>query len=148
LEFLLVPYRKVFSAIVELRGNVVNIDGSQFGVNSKAIIRKNRFLFNRYERTQRDALAKYLDPSLPIVEFGAGIGVVSCVANKRLKDPTRHIAIEANPDLLALLVENRNRNGCLFTVLNQAVAYGRDEVFLYRSPNFTSSSIYESPIFR
>lgn len=124
--------------LVEIRGNKVVIDGCAFSVNNQAIStsRKSEFLFNRYEEQERDALQKFLDPALPVVEFGGSIGVVACLTNKKLKHPQKHIVVEANPDIIPLLEENRDRNKCHFTVLHRVVAYESKKGIFYQDINF------------
>jgi FkbM family methyltransferase len=128
--------------VVELTGNRVRIEGCRFSVKHPAIPtwRKSLFLFDRYEIEERRALARVLDPELPVVEFGGSIGVVACVTNRRLRRPERHVVVEANRDLIPLLEQNRNRNGAGFTVLHRAVAYGTREV-LFHQDEFLSGRV-------
>lgn len=128
---------------VEIRGNVVTLDGCRFSVNNPAISTalKSRFLFDRYETPERDALKQFLNPELPVIEFGGSIGIISCLTNKKLYHPSRHIVVEANPDLLPLLEENRDRNGCRFTILHRAVAYGSNQVTFHQDDEFLAGSI-------
>lgn len=127
--------------LVELRGNEVTIDGLRFSVDSPEIgtAVKTRFLFGRYEEPERDAMRRFLDPALPVVELGGSVGVVACLTNRRLADPSRHVVVEANPGLIPLLERNRDRHGRAFTVLNRALAYGADEVSFFLSPYFLGS---------
>jgi FkbM family methyltransferase len=130
--------------LVEIRGNKVEVDGCEFGVDSPAILtsHKGRLFFDFvYEAPEREALGRYLNPELPVVEFGASIGVIACLTNKKLNDPQRHVVVEANPDLLALLTENRDRNGCGFSILHRAIAYGRDEITFHQNKDFLCSSV-------
>jgi FkbM family methyltransferase len=55
--------------------------------------------------------------------------------------PAKHVVVEANPDLIDVLLDSRDRNRCAFTVLNRAVAYGDDETTFYRDPEFLASSV-------
>lgn len=128
--------------VVELTGNQVRIEGCRFSVRHPAIPtwRKSLFLFDRYEIEERRALARVLDPELPVVEFGGSIGVVACITNRRLRHPGRHVVVEANRDLIPLLEQNRNRNGAGFTVLHRAVAYGTREV-LFHQDEFLSGRV-------
>jgi FkbM family methyltransferase len=128
--------------IVEWRGNIVQTDGLCFSVDHPAITRgvKALFLLNRYETPERDALRTCIDPTLPVVELGASIGVISCLTNKKLLDPSKHVVVEANPDLIALLEANRERNGCRFTVLHAAVSYSEGEVEFLISDSILASS--------
>ena len=74
-----------------------------------------------HEPHERALLKRWLPKDLPIVEFGGGIGVVSCSANRRLDRPEQHIVIEANPAVTPLLEQNRDLNGCRFQVKNMAL---------------------------
>lgn len=129
--------------IVELTGDQVEVEGCRFSVKHPAIPtwRKSLFFFNRYEIEERRALVRVLDPELPVVELGGSIGVVACITNRRLRHPERHVIIEANPDLLPLLEENRQRNGAGFTVLHRAVAYGTSEV-LFHLDDFLTGRVH------
>lgn len=129
--------------LIELKGNQISIDGCRFSVHSPAIptALKSRFLFNKYEPDERQALNGFLDASLPVVELGGSVGVIACLSNKRLNDPGRHVVVEANPDLIPLLERNRDLNGCHFTVIQRALAYGGDRVNFYQSNDFLLSSV-------
>lgn len=128
---------------VELRGNVVEIGGLRFSVNAPAIRTRDkaRFLFDRYERPERIIVANYLAPSLPIIELGGNIGVVSCVANRRLSDPSKHVVVEANANVLPLLEANRERNGCGFKVVYAALGYGETVDFFVSDDALASSAV-------
>jgi FkbM family methyltransferase len=130
-------------ALVELRGNGVVIEGSRFSFDSPVIPRylKGYIASDRYEQPERKALRHFLDPGLPVVELGGCIGVVACLTNKRLRLPEKHVVVEANPDLIPLLERNREQNGCRFTILHRAVAYGADRVTFYRSIIFLASNV-------
>jgi FkbM family methyltransferase len=83
-----------------------------------------------FESHERNGIRKFLDRSLPVVELGGCIGVVACMTNRLLKEPARHVVVEANPELAPLLEANRNRNNCKFTTLQRAVGYDSDVVDL------------------
>lgn len=133
--------------MVELRGNRVWIDGLAFNVNSPTITtaQKARFMFDRYERPERLIVKQFLNPALPVVEFGANIGVVSCIVNRRLRDPRRHVVIEANPTLIPLLAENRQVNECRFEIINAAVAHGAEQIRFNLSEDSLASSVQAVP---
>jgi len=132
--------------IVEMRGDCATLGGCEFGLKSRAIrtSHKSRLFFDFvYEMPERRALDHYLNPKLPVVELGASIGVIACLTNKRLSDPQCHIVIEANPDLVPLLIQNRDRNGCGFSVLHGAIAYGQEEIRFYQHRDFLCSSVQQ-----
>ena len=122
-----------YGKAVELRGDTIAIDGCKFGLDSPAITTnsKGKFMLNQYERPERRAVANYLNPELPVVEFGGSVGVVSCLTNKKLHQPERHVVVEANPLLADLLQRNRDRNGCKFVVLHRVVGYGAASLDFY-----------------
>lgn len=109
---------------------LVRLDGCKFdaGAGRAAAELREMMLRGLYEKPEREALARFLDREAPVIELGACIGVVSCLVNRRLDDASRHVVVEANPDLLPTLAANRERNGCRFEVVHGAVAYGGGEV--------------------
>jgi FkbM family methyltransferase len=130
---------------VELRGNPARIDGCTFTLDSPAIPTglKALFLFDRYERAERDALRRFLDPDVPVVELGGSLGVVACLTNRRLRDPSRHVVVEANAQMLGVLEENRARNGCGFVVMHRALAYGAPTVAFHQDDDFLAGTVLE-----
>jgi FkbM family methyltransferase len=130
--------------LVVWAGNVVRVDSCTFLVSHPAITTgaKSLFLLGGYERAEREILKAHLDRTLPVVELGGSVGVVACVTNKLLKDPRAHVVVEANPELISVLTANRDRNGCRFTVLNRALAYGEPSTDFYvHANNFLASSV-------
>jgi FkbM family methyltransferase len=130
--------------VVEWRGNIVSLDSCIFSVRHPVIgtSAKSLFLLDGYEESERDILKRYLNRSGDVVELGGAVGVIACVTNKMLDSPRRHVVVEANPDLIGVLREHRERNGCSFTVLNRALAYGSDEVTFYQDAlDYLGSSV-------
>ena len=133
-----------YGKLVEIGGNVIKIDGCAFSLDSPAIPTrvKSSFLFDEYEKPERQAIRRFLNPTMPVVEFGGSVGVVSCLTNRRLSDPRRHVVVEANPAMVSLLKRNRDLNHCQFDILPAMVGYGSDRGTFYANENFlTSSSI-------
>lgn len=128
---------------VEWSGNRVKMGGCEFDVDSPFISTrlKSRFLLDRYEKPEREALAD-LDPALPVIELGAGIGVVSCLANKKLAVPEKHVVVEANPYILPLLYKNREHNQCQFSIVHSAIGYGGVTLSFYIQPEFIESNAF------
>jgi FkbM family methyltransferase len=132
-----------YGQTIENRGNMIYVDGCPFSVDSPVISSesKGKFMFNQYEWPERQAIARFVDPGLPVVEFGGSIGVVSCLTNRKLSHPRRHVVVEANPALVPLLLKNRDRNNCKFEVLARIVAYNADHAAFYsNSSNFVIST--------
>ena len=96
---------------------------------------------NKYESAERHAVVRYLRRDLPVIELGGSMGVVACVTNKLLTDPTAHVVVEANPLAIPRLEHNRKLNGCRFEIVNRAIAYGADSVTFRPSSDMAGSSI-------
>jgi FkbM family methyltransferase len=95
-----------------------------------------------YEEKERSAIKRYVRPDVPVVEFGASLGVVSCLLNRRLRNPERHVVVEANPQNLPMLIGNRERNRCKFEVLHGAAgAEGKTVRIYFGNGALTASSI-------
>ncbi len=129
--------------LVELAGNRIRIDGLRFSVDCPAVStsHKSTLWFGLHEVEERALLHRYLPPSLPVVEFGGGLGVISCLANRKLACPDRHVVVEAIPAMAALLVRNRDLNHCQFRVVNAALAYGSSAVTFSVSEQFVASGL-------
>jgi FkbM family methyltransferase len=114
----------------------VTLDGCTFSLAGSPDYVRYLLISGKYESAERGALKTALISDLPAVEFGAGIGVISCLTNKILKYPDRHVVVEANSTLLALLKSHRLRNKCEFKILNKALAYDRSSVEFTVDDNF------------
>ena len=77
---------------------------------------RGQFPINFYERQERHYLKQYLNPEATVLELGACLGVVSCVTNKLLTHPERHVVVEANPNLIQYIERNREHNGSGFHI--------------------------------
>ena len=124
----LVSYRLV-GRMVELGGNQVTIAGLRFSVDNPLITTRQKGLLDvGLHETGEIALAgRYIVTDLPVVELGGGIGVVSCIINRRLTRPTDHVVVDANAELIPTLETNRRLNGAGFQIRNVALGYGSVE---------------------
>src|SRR5262245_29008871 len=102
--------------IVDTLGLKVRLDRAEFHVpeGPNATSLRGLLWLERYETLERHAITRWLPRDLPVVEFGASIGVVSCLVNKHLRNPAAHVCVEANPAVIPVLQRNRDRNGCRF----------------------------------
>jgi len=108
------------------------IEGMRFVIPRNLTTRqfRGRFLLNEYETDiERLYLHKYLAPSARVLELGGCLGVMSCIINKLLHDPTKHVVLEPHPGLVPLLVANRDRNSCSYTVRQGVVSTAPYETF-------------------
>lgn len=120
----------------------VVVDGCTFGLNGISPgMSKVNLLAGRFEKPERRSVARHLRRDLPVVELGGSIGVVACVTNKLLKNPTAHLVVEANPQVLPHLQQNKEANGCEFEITNRAIAYGSGFITLQPSSDICGSSV-------
>jgi FkbM family methyltransferase len=133
------PY---FGRMIEKNNNIATLNGCRFNLDSPLITTaiKSRFVLGRYEREERDAVRRFLNPSLPVIELGASLGIVSCVTNKKLQHSEKHVVVEANPELIPLLDRNRQLNDCKFIIENKALSYDARETTFYVHERFLSGS--------
>jgi len=123
-------------------GGLARLEGCRFRVSDLQDNVRVPLLMNEYEREEREAVKRFLDPGLPVIELGGSLGVVSCVINKRLDHPERHVVVEADPDLIPKLAANRELNACKFEILNCALAYDTDEMVFATSHDTRGGGIY------
>lgn len=120
----------------------VRLDGCTFslvGITNDSI--RVELFTNKYEAAERRAIVRYLKRDLPVIELGGSMGVVACVTNKILTDPTAHVVVEANPLAIPQLELNKKVNGCKFVIVNRAIAYEADSVTFRPSSDLAGSSI-------
>ena len=120
----------------------VRLDNCTFdmtGVANDSI--RLELITNRYELPERNAVVRYLRRDLPVVELGGSMGVVACVTNKLLTNPTAHVVVEANPLAIPQLELNKRLNGRQFEIVNRAIAYEAASVTFRPSTNLAGNSI-------
>lgn len=100
---------------------------------------RGQFQINAYERRERRYLKEYLRADATVLELGGCLGVVSCVANKLLRYPERHVVVEANPNLLQYIEANRAHNHCGFKIEHCMVSSQPVNAF-YVGPTILESS--------
>lgn len=98
--------------------------------------------FLDYEAAELDAISTYLDSETDVIELGAGVGYISCVIDQKLSEAPKHIAVEANPNLIQALKENRERNGAEFEVRHAAYSPTDEKVTLNIYDDYRSSGVY------
>lgn len=130
--------------IVVLTGNSVRVDGCCFDVSHPQITNglRSRLWRGRYERSERALIQEWLDPGAPVIELGGGIGVVATLVNRRLRDPRRHVVVEANPSLIPVLERQKALNGVSFIIEHAAVDYsGQRTTTLFVDEEFISGRV-------
>lgn len=100
-----------------------------------------RFEWDSYERVERDLVVRYLHETDCVLELGGCLGGVACVANEKLADPSRHVVVEANPDLIPALTRNRDRNGRCFHIEHGIISRNSDGTFFIYDSILDGSAI-------
>ncbi len=98
-----------------------------------------------YEREERRHLKKYLNPDSAVLELGGCLGVVACIANKMLKNPERHVVVEANPGLIRHLERNKTHTGSAFAIEHCIVSNKPEQEFFLGDTILGSSARHKSP---
>lgn len=143
------PYRATYdwyrrndrlaSLLLRARGDTVTLDGARIHVGAARAgpTLRAEYWFDRYERAERELVARHVPTDLPVIELGGGIGVISSILNRRLADPTRHVLLEANPALIPLIERNRGLNDGRFEVRNLAYSATAETVSLELDGDYT-----------
>ena len=129
-------------AVFDALGGEFRCGGQRFHVPRDLTTRafRGRFLAGLYELPERRLLARHLPAEATVLELGGCLGVVSCLANARLRDRTRHLVVEANPALIPWLHRNRDRNGAGFAIEHAVVARGAPERPFWPGGNIVAGS--------
>ena len=93
----------------------------------------NALLRGKYERAEAAMILKHLPPDRPVIELGGSLGVISTLIRSRLAPGTRHVVVEANPDILDICAKNAQRGSRAGDTDVVYAAYypgGGDAVFL------------------
>jgi len=118
--------QRISGAVFDWLGGEYATGGQRFAVPGELTSRtfRGRFPLGLYELPERLLLWRYLRRGTTVLELGGCLGVVSCLVNARLRDPRRHVVVEANPALLPWLEANRARNGARFEIVDGIIGRG------------------------
>jgi len=89
------------------------------------------FALNNYEKSEQQILKSFDFKDYAILEMGGCLGVISCLLNKTLRDPEKHIVIEANPKIIPYLEKNKILNNCSFSIENKIISDNDEETFYF-----------------
>jgi FkbM family methyltransferase len=123
--------RPIEGLLFDLKGGRFRADGCTFAVPKHLTTRSYRACFLRgdYEEEERALIRKLVKPEDTVLEFGACLGVVSCVTNRLLRDRSRHVVVEANPKLIPSIYKNRALNNAGFLIEHCAISNKPEETF-------------------
>jgi FkbM family methyltransferase len=124
-----------------LEQEAVTLCGVKLAVPAEVVsIKVLRYLIEGgYEGQERALLQNNLEAEDRVLELGAGLGFLACVASCEQQD-AEYIAVEANPDLIPLIRRNFEANGCRARLLH-GVAADADGMALFNlAEDFWASS--------
>lgn len=124
--------------------DIVRLDGFKFMIDENRLPANviDLLLSDRYEEAERQAVKRFLDPALPVVELGGCIGVVSCLTSRLLSEPEKHVVVEPNWELLPILRQNRELNRCRFEIVHAAVSHDAETITFNLSDNILASNLH------
>jgi FkbM family methyltransferase len=113
-----------------------------------------------FETTEQEQASKYITEDCVVLELGARYGSVSCVINKKLKNPLNQVSVEPDSKVWDCLENNMISNGCNFNILKGVISkvpleltqhpvfvgYGNQTVAVETStlPNFTLEEVEQN----
>lgn len=68
------------------------------------------------ERSEQVLADAHITSDSKILELGGRYGAVSCVANNKLEDPTQHLVVEPDKNVLGALRKNRKTHNSYFNI--------------------------------
>jgi FkbM family methyltransferase len=102
---------------------------------------------NGFDQELMNCIDDWLTPTNPVIELGAGVGILSTYINDRLTIPSQRISVEPNPPLLSSLEKTKSYNLAGYTIVSKAVAYGTQNITMFTNPTITKSRITEDSVF-
>jgi FkbM family methyltransferase len=105
---------------------------------------RGQFPIDFYEKQERRYLKQFLPKNATVLELGACLGVVSCITNRQLNYPEGHVVVEANPNLIPIIEENKARNKCRFQLEHCIVSNNPNNEFFIGKNILTSSNRRQS----
>lgn len=107
---------------------------------------KIQLIKGSYEEPERRLIDKYLDPSLPVLELGGSLGIISAYITGKLHKQTPFVIVEANSAVLDICKSNANwkRRESDVEVIHAAIAYDHETVAFRSSENVHISKVATS----
>jgi FkbM family methyltransferase len=102
---------------------------------------------NNFDQEVMNCVDDWLIPTNPVIELGAGVGILSTYINDKLAIPTQQISVEPNPYLLSSLEKTKSYNLAGYIIVPKAVAYGTQNVTISVSPTIMKNRITEESAF-
>ena len=75
-----------------------------------------------FESTEQQQTEEYITEDCIVLELGARYGTVSCIINKKLKDPRNQVSVEPDNTVWASLEQNMISNKCNFHLVKGVIS--------------------------
>lgn len=105
--------------------NLRVIKMSQLRQHDRLIFKNNRgevVDHKNVERSEQLDAYMFVPKDATVLELGARWGTVSCMINRMLKDPRKHLAVEPDATVIPALIDNKKRAKAQFIIWNGAVS--------------------------
>jgi FkbM family methyltransferase len=138
------PYRNFIAGrIIELKGNSISYNDVKLNLSSKHLSTqlKGRFWFGEYEDEESKLVEEHLPQDKPVIELGGCIGYISCKINHNLDDPSQHVVLEGNPNLITSLEKNKQLNNSEFEIINKAYSTDSEKIEFHIHDKFVGGSV-------
>lgn len=116
------------------REELQRYDGVLLDVSHESITGEVREALDEewYEAHEAALVRSYLPSTTDVIEFGAGIGYVSCVIDTVLEEQTNHVAVEPNESVLPVLKRTKQLNDAGYTICERAYSSRSTPVELHQ----------------
>ena len=129
------------------RGRIPSFRGWIHVLESTSKKNKTAILLGIYEFPERLLIKKYLKKSLPVIECGASLGVVTRTIQKTISNNQKIIALEPNPNLQDVLKKNTAQGNFAKVFIEEAaLGDGTESSFSVSDDNLASSLTGEGKI--
>lgn len=117
--------------------NEANVGPFRFRFDPRdRVIAKKLVLYGGYEQNELQILCSSIRPGDQVLDVGANIGIYSVHLSRAVGPTGRVVAVEPDPENVALLRENLEKNGCHnVTVVPSALADKPGEMSLFQDPH-------------
>lgn len=112
----------------------------EFGPNPPLNLLK-ALSFGSYEKDEVRLLKQYVQPHDIVLELGAGIGFMGCVAQTFI-NCGQYVSFEANPNLIEIIRNNMQQNNVVFDIRNAVLMDESSEVDFYITPAFGQVALF------
>lgn len=140
LKPILLRYRKLKDRLSST--DYQNQDGIKVDTSNPFVRQIDSLYLGNYEEQEITLIKRYLPRDISIIELGSGIGYTSCYINQKLDSNTKHVTIEANPDLIPLIERHRSLNNATFGIQNAAYVPNEDTTTFASGDHFLTGNTH------